>query len=248
MIRWLGPSDQFPPVDTALTEPNGLLAAGGDLTPARLLDAYRHGIFPWSSEEEPMLWWSPDPRMVLFLDELRISRSLQRRIRAGDLRVTSDLAFSEVVAGCAEPRRDGDSTWITPDVGEAYRALHQLGHAHSIETWAGEALVGGLYGVSVGRMFFGESMFARASDASKVAFAFLVRQLSRWGFEMIDCQMSTSHLASLGAREIPRREFLARLRPLTTADPLPSPWRLDEDLGETFGTMLKEKEKEKGKR
>jgi len=234
MIRWLGPSDPFPPVDTALTEPNGLLAAGGDLTPERLLEAYTRGIFPWSADDEPMLWWSPDPRMVLFLGELRVSRSLRRRIRSAEFRVTADIAFHDVVAGCADPRRDGDGTWITRDIADAYKALHRRGYAHSIETWAGDALVGGLYGVSIGRMFYGESMFARASDASKIALAFLVRQLARWRFEMIDCQMSTTHLASLGAREIPRRAFLSRLRTLTAADPVPAPWRLDEDLAADF--------------
>ena len=234
MIRWLGPSDPFPPVDAALTEPNGLLAAGGDLRLERLLDAYRRGIFPWSSEDEPMLWWSPDPRMVLFLEELHLSRSLLRRIRSRQFEVTADTAFADVVAGCAEPRRDGEGTWITDEVFEAYHALHVHGHAHSIETWAGGGLAGGLYGVSIGRMFYGESMFARTADASKVAMAFLVRQLARWGFEMIDCQMSTPHLASLGAREIPRRQFLARLHALTAADPVPAPWRLDHDLHAAF--------------
>ena len=234
MIRWLGPSDPFPPVDDALTEPNGLVAAGGDLTPERLLDAYRRGIFPWSADDEPMLWWSPDPRMVLFLDELRVSRSLLRRIRAGTLGVTADTAFAAVVAACADPRRDAEGTWITAAVAEAYGELHRRGHAHSIEAWAGGDLVGGLYGVSIGRMFYGEAMFARASDASKVALAFLVRQLARWRFEMIDCQMSTPHLASLGAREIPRREFVARLQSLTAADGAPAPWSLDEDLSSTF--------------
>lgn len=234
MIRWLGPSDPFPPVDAALTEPNGLLAAGGDLTPERLLDAYRRGIFPWSSDDEPMLWWSPDPRMVLFVDELRVSRSLRRRIRAGELKVTADTAFDDVIAGCADPRRDAEGTWITPDVCSAYGELHRRGYAHSIEAWAEDELVGGLYGVSIGRMFYGESMFARASDASKVALAFLVRQLARWQFPMVDCQMSTSHLASLGAREIPRRQFVARLQTLTGVDSVPAPWRLDADLPSTF--------------
>ena len=234
MIRWLSDRDPFPPVETALSEPNGLLAAGGDLTSTRLLDAYRHGIFPWSADDEPMLWWSPDPRMVLFVDEMRISRSLRRRIRARVLTVTVDTAFSQVVAGCADARRDGEGTWITSEVAAAYGELHRRGHAHSIETWHGKDLVGGLYGVSIGRMFYGESMFARVSDASKVAFAFLVRQLARWRFEMIDCQMSTPHLASLGAREIPRRQFLARLQDLTAAAPVPIPWRLDEDLVSTF--------------
>jgi leucyl/phenylalanyl-tRNA--protein transferase len=234
MIRWLGPSDPFPPVDTALTEPNGLLAAGGDLTPARLLDAYRRGIFPWSSDDEPMLWWSPDPRMVLFVDEFRVSRSLRRRIRSGALRVTVDTAFQGVIRGCADRRPDGDGTWITDEIAAAYRELHRRGHAHSIETWSGDDLVGGLYGVSIGRMFYGESMFARQSDASKVALAIAVRQLARWGFRIIDCQMSTAHLASLGAREIPRREFVTALQTLTAQPDVPGPWRFDDDLAATF--------------
>jgi leucyl/phenylalanyl-tRNA---protein transferase len=234
MIRWLGPSDPFPPVDAALTEPNGLLAAGGDLTPARILDAYRRGIFPWSSEDEPMLWWSPDPRMVLFVDEFRASRTLRRRIRSGALRVTADTAFQGVVRGCADRRRDGEGTWISEEIAAAYRELFRRGHAHSIETWSGDSLVGGLYGVSIGRMFYGESMFAREPDASKVALAFVVRQLTRWGFRMIDCQMSTGHLASLGAREIPRRDFVAALDTLTTQPDVPGPWRLDGDLASSF--------------
>ena len=234
MIRWLAPSDPFPPVDTALAEPNGLLAAGGDLSSDRLIDAYRRGIFPWSADDEPMLWWSPDPRMVLFVDELRVARSLRRRIRAGDFTVSADLAFRDVVAGCADPRGDAEGTWITDAVAGAYLELHQRGHAHSIEAWAGGELAGGLYGVSIGRMFYGESMFSRESNASKVALAHLVRQLARWNFDMIDCQMSTSHLASLGARELPRREFLARLQTLTAGPAVPSPWHLDDDLAGTF--------------
>jgi leucyl/phenylalanyl-tRNA---protein transferase len=234
MIRWLGPSDPFPPVDTALTEPNGLLAAGADLTPARLIDAYSRGIFPWAADDEPMLWWSPDPRMVLFVDELRVSRSLRRRIRASGRMVTADFAFREVMAGCADPRPDADGTWITNAITEAYAELHRRGLAHSIETWADGRLVGGLYGVTIGRMFYGESMFAREADASKMALAFLVRQLARWGFSMIDCQMSTAHLASLGAREIPRRDFLHRLQTLTDGPAVPAPWKLDDDLSGTF--------------
>jgi leucyl/phenylalanyl-tRNA--protein transferase len=234
MIRWLGPSDPFPPVDSALNDPNGLLAAGGDLTPSRLLDAYRRGIFPWSADDEPILWWSPDPRMVLFVRELHVSRSLRKRLRSGVMRVTADRAFDDVVAGCAEPRLDSDGTWITQAITDAYRGLHHLGHAHSIETWRGDDLVGGLYGVSIGRVFFGESMFARESDASKVALACLARQLERWQFELIDCQMSTAHLASLGAREIPRTEFVRRIRILSAKPPVEGPWSLDPDVVATF--------------
>jgi len=234
MIRWLGPRDPFPPVDTALRDPNGLLAAGADLSPPRLLDAYRRGIFPWSADEEPILWWTPDPRMVLFVDELHVARSLRRRIRSGLFTVTADLAFDDVVAGCADPRPDGEGTWITGAIADAYGELHRSGHAHSIEAWMGDELVGGLYGVTIGRMFYGESMFTREPDASKVALAFAVRQLQRWEFELIDCQMSTTHLASLGAREIPRREFLNRVDALTARAAVPSPWHLDSDLAATF--------------
>ena len=211
MIPYLDAEDPFPPVDEALREPNGLLAAGGDLSPARLLDAYRQGIFPWFGDEDPLLWWSPDPRMVLFVDELHVSRSLRKTIRSGRFSVTADRAFSAVMSGCAEPRADQEGTWITTEMRAAYARLAALGYAHSVEAWEGDALVGGLYGVAIGRMFFGESMFARVSDASKVAFVALVRQLQRWGFRLIDCQMPTAHLASLGAREIPRREFLAEV-------------------------------------
>jgi leucyl/phenylalanyl-tRNA---protein transferase len=234
MIRWLGPGDPFPAVDAALTEPNGLLAAGGDLTVPRLLEAYRHGIFPWSADDEPILWWCPDPRMVLFVGEIHVSKSLRKRLRSGRMTVTADRAFEDVMAGCAEPRADADGTWITPAIAEAYGDLFRLGHAHSIETWIDDDLVGGLYGVSIGRMFFGESMFARASDASKVALVTAARQLERWEFELIDCQMSTAHLASLGAREIPRRDFVRRIRGLTARDPVPGPWELEPDLALTF--------------
>jgi leucyl/phenylalanyl-tRNA---protein transferase len=230
MIPWLDPADPFPPVDRALRDPNGLLAAGADLSPSRLLDAYRRGIFPWFSEDDPLLWWSPDPRMVLFVRELRVSRSLRRVLRAGRFTVTFDGAFAEVMAGCAGPRRDEAGTWITDDMVEAYGALARLGFAHSVETWADGRLAGGLYGVAIGRMFYGESMFSRQSDASKVALVTLVRQLGRWGFEMIDCQMSTAHLASLGAREIPRAGFLERLRELVRLPSLPAPWAPDPDL------------------
>jgi leucyl/phenylalanyl-tRNA--protein transferase len=227
MIPYLDAEDPFPPVDTAMREPNGLLAAGADLSPGRLLDAYRHGIFPWFGEEDPLLWWSPDPRMVLFVDELHVSRSLRKTLRAGRFRVTADRAFSAVMAGCAEPRAEEEGTWITTEMRAAYARLSALGYAHSIEVWLGDALVGGLYGVAIGRIFFGESMFARVSDASKVAFATLVDQLRRWDFRMIDCQMPTAHLASLGAREIPRREFLAEVERAVQAPPIPSPWTFD---------------------
>jgi leucyl/phenylalanyl-tRNA--protein transferase len=229
-LPWLDEADPFPPVETALREPNGLLAVGADLSPRRLLDAYSRGIFPWFSEDDPLLWWSPDPRMVLWLSDLHVSRSLKRTLRSGRYVVTLDTVFDEVITACAGPRRDDDGTWITGEMMEAYRRLAALGHAHSVETWLGGRLVGGLYGVSVGRMFFGESMFSSSDDSSKVAIVHLVRQLTRWGFECIDCQMSTAHLASLGAREIPRAEFLTHVGRLVRQPVVPSPWRFDPDV------------------
>jgi leucyl/phenylalanyl-tRNA--protein transferase len=228
MIPWLEPDEPFPPVEQALLDPNGLLAAGADLSPERLLDAYARGIFPWFNDGEPPLWWSPDPRMVLFASERHVTRSLRRVMRSGRFRVTMDTAFAEVLAGCAEPRLDQDGTWITAEIVDAYIHLAGLGYAHSIETWEGDALVGGLYGVAVGRMFFGESMFARRSDASKVALVALLAQLERWEMPLVDCQLATSHLASMGAREIPRAAFLAHVRTLVRRPPVPSPWVLDE--------------------
>jgi leucyl/phenylalanyl-tRNA--protein transferase len=232
VIPFLDADDPFPPVDLALRDPNGLLAAGADLSTARLLDAYAQGIFPWFSSEDPLLWWSPDPRMVLYVSDLRISRSLRRTIRSGRFHVTADSAFARVMAGCAAPRPGQDGTWITPDMTVAYGRLFELGYAHSVEAWEGDRLVGGLYGVALGRMFFGESMFSAVSDASKVAFAHLMRQFARWGVPLVDCQMPTRHLASLGAREIPREEFLRHVRRLVNEPALPVPWRLDDDLGE----------------
>jgi leucyl/phenylalanyl-tRNA--protein transferase len=237
MIPWLDRDDPFPPVESALRDPDGLLAAGGDLSVERLLEAYARGIFPWFGDEDPPLWWSPDPRMVLPVRELHVSRSLRRVIRSGRYEVKLDTAFAEVMAACAEPRGTGEGTWIRPEMMAAYGGLAARGRAHSVEVWSGRELAGGLYGVALGRMFYGESMFSRRSDASKVALAYLVRQLERWGFEMIDCQMSTPHLASLGAREIPRSEFLQRLRRLVSLPAVPTPWAFDEDIMETLGKM-----------
>jgi leucyl/phenylalanyl-tRNA---protein transferase len=229
-IPWLNRDDPFPAVDSALVDPNGLLAAGADLSPERLVDAYAHGIFPWFNDGDPILWWSPDPRMVLFVNELHVSRSLRRVMASGAFSVTADQAFAEVVAGCAAPRRDEDGTWITDDMSRAYERLAAIGLAHSIEVWQDAELVGGLYGVALGRMFYGESMFSRVSNGSKVALVCLVRQLRRWGFELIDCQMSTPHLASLGAREIARAEFIPGVTRLASLTGVPAPWRLDKDL------------------
>lgn len=225
MIPWLPDEPVFPPVGRAATDPNGLLAAGGDLSPERLLAAYRRGIFPWYSAGEPILWWSPDPRMVLFPDALKISRSLAKTLRNADYEVRFDTAFDEVTTACAAaPRRGQPGTWITPEMRAAYRRLFDLGHAHSVETWIGGALAGGLYGVAIGRAFYGESMFARSRDASKIALAHLCSRLQARGFGIIDCQMETAHLASLGARPIPRREFVARLESLVPEGDPPGRW------------------------
>ena len=214
MIPWLDPDDAFPAVEHALREPNGLLCAGGDLSVERLLAAYQHGIFPWYSGREPILWWSPDPRMVLVCDELKVSRSLAKSIRNRGYDVRVDTDFAGVLRGCAAPRRDGAGTWLGAAMRSAYLRLHRAGWAHSFECWRDGELLGGLYGVAMGRMFFGESMFARAADASKVALVALVRVLQARRCPLIDCQVRTPLFASLGAREIPRAEFMRRLRRL----------------------------------
>ena len=227
MLTWIEPHQPLPPPETARLEPNGLIAAGRDLSARRLLEAYAQGIFPWYSQGQPVLWWSPDPRMVVFVDQFQPSRSLRKTLRrareTASWTVTLDRSFVQVMQACAAPRPGQDGTWITRDIIKAYHALHQAGHAHSVEVWANGELVGGLYGVSIGRMFFGESMFTRVSDASKCAYAALIAMLRRLGFSMVDCQQSTGHLASLGAQEISRTEFLGRLRLLCR---LPGPdWR-----------------------
>ncbi len=222
MIRWLSADesayDPFPPVSTALRSPPGLLAAGADLSPARLVDAYRRGIFPWFNEGDPVLWWSTDPRMVLFVDEFRISRSLDKRLArsATDPRIEirCDSAFDAVIRACAQPRGEDGGTWIVDAMVEAYIELHHLGFAHSVETWIDGALAGGLYGIAIGRMFFGESMFTHATDASKIALAHLVAFARSEGMPMLDCQQQTAHLASLGARPIPRTDFVERVATL----------------------------------
>ena len=215
MIPWLRPDTPFPPIEGALDEPNGLLAASAGLPPARLLDAYRHGIFPWYSGGQPVLWWSPDPRMVLFVDEFRLTRSLRKVVKQRHFDVRVDTAFRAVMEGCAETPRPGQGgTWITPEIVGAYGALHAGGNAHSVEAWREGRLVGGLYGVAIGRMFFGESMFARENDASKVALVHLIAMLRGMGFPLVDCQQETAHLASFGARPITRRAFAERLAAL----------------------------------
>lgn len=212
MIPWLGPHDPFPPVHNALRQPNGLLAAGADLSPERLLQAYAQGIFPWYNAGEPILWWSPTPRMVLFPSEIRITRSLSKTLRHARFEVRCDTAFDRVLLKCAEPRPDQNGTWISPDIRAAYQRMHELGYAHSVESWLDGELVGGLYGMALGRVFYGESMFSRVSDASKVALAHLAKYLEISGFAVIDCQMTTAHLTSMGGREIPRAEFSRGLR------------------------------------
>jgi len=214
MIPWLDVDSPFPPLQAALRHPNGLLAAGADLAPLRLLAAYRQGIFPWYGQGDPILWWSPDPRMVLVPDELRISRSLAKTLRNKRYEIRFDTAFDEVMSGCAQPRPDQPGTWITAEMREAYNRLHSLGHAHSVETWIDGELAGGLYGVAIGAVFFGESMFTNTRDASKIALAALARHCTEQGVRLIDCQMHTRHLASLGARDIPRRQFSRRLAEL----------------------------------
>jgi len=232
-LYWISKNDgedAFPSVDTALREPDGLLAVGGKLSSARLLAAYRQGIFPWYSVGQPVLWWSPDPRCVLFPDRLKVSRSLRKTLRKPLFTVTLDQAFEAVIENCAMPRGEDDGTWITPAIKRSYTMLHQMGIAHSVEVWRHGELVGGLYGVALGRVFFGESMFSRASDASKVGFATLVKQLHRWGYPLIDCQVHSDHLESLGAETIPRKEFIALLDQWCEVEATSSAWSLDEDL------------------
>lgn len=201
------PPDAFPPVEEAMEDPPGLLAAGGDLSVDRLLQAYRLGIFPWYEEGQPILWWTPEPRAVLFPENLKVSRSLNKTLRARRFTITMDQAFHSVIQLCAEHRPGQNGTWITQEMTQAYIALYRTGHAHSVEAWLDNTLVGGLYGVSIGKVFFGESMFSLVSDASKVAFVHLVKQLEAWSFPVIDCQIESSHLNSLGSHTISRREF-----------------------------------------
>jgi len=226
-LPWLdSPESRFPAISEALVEPNGLLAAGGDLSAERLLEAYRSGIFPWFEEGQPILWWSPDPRMVLFPDALYISRSLQKALGKSDYSVTMDSAFGQVIACCAQPRDDSHGTWITADMQRAYTDLFDRGFAHSVEVWRDSELVGGLYGVALGRVFFGESMFSFESNTSKIALVNLVKQLQQWNYELIDCQVSSEHLESLGAAEISREQFSEQLDELLPATGQAGPWTL----------------------
>ncbi|MEW5010234.1 MAG: leucyl/phenylalanyl-tRNA--protein transferase [Cycloclasticus sp.] len=214
MLPWLDPDDDldpFPPINLALKDPDGLLAAGGSLRPERLLEAYRSGIFPWFDEQQPILWWSPDPRLTLKPSALHISRSLAKFINKQSYHCTIDQAFDRVIAACSAPREQQDGSWITDSMIEAYQQLFELGYAHSVEVWLGEELIGGLYGVSIGQVFFGESMFSRQSNASKVGFTFLCQHLAEWGCQVVDCQVHSDHLESLGAAAITRDSFIQLL-------------------------------------
>ncbi len=231
-LPWLSVLDNnyFPPVEQAFED--GLVAAGGDLSPARILNAYRHGLFPWFNEDDPILWWSPNPRMVLFTDSIKLSKSLKKTIRKSAFSITLDRAFEQVMIACSLPRTENsdDGTWIHPEMIDAYVELHKQGHAHSVECWQDDELIGGLYGVAIGKMFFGESMFSRARDSSKIALAALCQQLNRWEFELIDCQVYSEHLASLGAQEIERKDFVAYVHKLSQLNSPNKAWQLDDDL------------------
>ncbi|QWF71668.1 leucyl/phenylalanyl-tRNA--protein transferase [Methylomonas paludis] len=221
----LSPHQAFPNPALALAEPNGLLAYGGCLSAPRLVNAYRQGIFPWYNPGEPILWWSPNPRLVLFPDKLKVSRSLQKTLRKQLFDIYFDRDFPQVIRACAAPRREQAGTWIIPEMIQAFENLHKLGLAHSVEAWQDGQLVGGLYGVAIGQVFFGESMFHRETDASKVVFVNLVKQLSAWGYQLIDCQVSSAHLLSLGAEEIPRAHFQNLLQRLCAMKPVNMAWQ-----------------------
>lgn len=242
MIPWLSGKPAFPPLTRALAEPNGLLAAGGELTPDWLCAAYERGIFPWFSAGEPILWWSPDPRLILVPGDIRIRRSLRKVLRQARFEVRVDSAFAAVMSECAAPREPGGGTWITTDIRHAYIRMHQLGFAHSVECWREGNLVGGLYGMALGRAFFGESMFSRETDASKVALAHLARLLEALDFAVIDCQMTTPHLLSMGAREIARSDFAAGLESWRRSGPPPGRWQqaLIDDIHWGSGTATGE--------
>lgn len=234
MIVWLDPDnddDPFPPLSEAQTDPNGLLAAGGSLSPKRLLSAYRQGIFPWFDDSQPILWWSPAPRMVLKPSELHVSKSLAKLIRKGTYTCSFDKDFANVIMECAKDRADQDGTWITESMRAAYQTLHQLGHAHSVEVWLDDELVGGLYGIAIGQFYFGESMFSRRPNTSKIGLAYLTEKLQQWGYQYIDCQVKTEHLESLGANELPRERFSELLETYCPQQPALGAWLMGESPG-----------------
>jgi leucyl/phenylalanyl-tRNA--protein transferase len=223
------PHQAFPDVDMALDEPNGLLAIGGDLTPQRLIRAYQQGIFPWYSDDSPIMWWSPDPRMVLIPAQFQPSRSLRKILRRGDFSITCDQAFNQVISACAEPRHEDEGTWITEQMMSAYNELHRRGIAHSIEAWADSHLVGGFYGVSIGQVFFGESMFSRKSNASKAALATFMQSAQSWQYQLVDCQVYSDHLANMGANSIPRKQFTQLLDKYSQAQLSTEAWQQISD-------------------
>jgi leucyl/phenylalanyl-tRNA--protein transferase len=232
MLVVLNPFDRnqaFPDVEQALEEPNGLLAVGGCLSPRRLENAYRSGVFPWFGKNEPILWWSPDPRLVLWPEKLKISRSLGKRLKHREFQFSVDFCFEKVLDGCAEPRRYCHETWITDEMRLAYLELFKLGLAHSFEAWSQGELIGGLYGVAIGQVFFGESMFHRVTDASKAAFAFACGRLMEWGYRLIDCQVHTHHLVSLGAEKISRSEFVKLLQEFCDQAVRPEAWKTAQE-------------------
>lgn len=232
-LHWLDPGDEnqpFPPAHLAMRNPNGLLAIGGDLSPTRLVRAYSHGIFPWFNPNEPILWWCPDPRAVLIPDQFHLSRSMVKVLRRADFALSMDRAFDAVLEGCAETRADSHGTWLGAEMRQAYRALFDRGLCHSIEVWRRGQLIGGLYGVALGRIFFGESMFSRATNASKIALSLLTRQLATWDFQMLDCQIASAHLQRLGAAEVPRERFLTQLREALRQPSRTGHWSFDIDL------------------
>lgn len=233
---WLDPQDnsyRFPDVSLALDEPDGLLAIGGSLCPQRLKNAYCHGIFPWYNEDQPILWWSPDPRAVLFPHKLHISRSLRKTIKKHLFTLTLDQAFEQVISACSSPRPKQHGTWISPEMKAAYCEMHELGYAHSVECWQGNQLVGGLYGLAFGKVFFGESMFSRVTDASKVSFTQFVQQLKNWEFAVIDCQVASDHLTSLGSELIPRTQFVQMLENLCYQPTKSAPWCFEPGIETT---------------
>lgn len=230
-LPWLDPAmPLFPPVSSALEDPNGLLAAGGSLDTDWLLRAYSEGIFPWYEAGQPILWWSPNPRLVLFPDQIRVSRSLKKLIKKAPYTLTIDNNFVGVIENCGKARSGSSGTWITEEMQQAYSRMHTLGHAHSLEVWSGSALVGGLYGIAIGKVFFGESMFSLEANTSKLALVVLARHLTQWGYQLIDCQVSSDHLFTLGAQEIERSRFCDLLKSAVDTIPTPHSWQIDSSV------------------